>query len=617
MDFIAVQLLNGLASASELFLVASGLSLIFGVTRIVNFAHGSLFMLGAYLCVTLMARLPAGGGGFWAGVLAAAALVAVLGGLMEILVLRRLYAAPELLQLLATFAITLIVQDLVILLWGPEDLLGPQAPGLAGTVAVLGPPVPAYDLLLVGLGPLVLAALWLVLRSTRFGLLIRAESEDREMLACLGGHQARLLTLVFLLGSLLAGLGCALQVPRQPVSHAMDVQVIVEAFVVVVIGGLGSITGAYLASVLIGVLNAFAIVVWPESSLVLIFLVMALVLAVRPHGLLGRPQPAAAVPRADDRDQARPLQPLSAGARTATVMALAALALLPLLAGDYALWVAAEVLIIALFAASLHLLIGSGGLVSFGHAAYFGIGAYTAALATKLAAAPMALALAAGPVAAGIAGWIFGRLCGRLAGVYLAMLTLAYAQLFWSVAFQWYGVTGGDNGLLGIWPAPALSSPAAFYLLTLALAGGALILLRQLAFSPFGFSLRACRDSSLRAEAVGISRAATERRAFVMAGTAAGLAGALYAFLKGSIFPDALGIALSVEGLVMVLLGGLHSLSGPIAGAAVFKTLQVIISAATDQWRLVLGGIVLLLILALPDGLLGMRRWFHRRGTAP
>jgi branched-chain amino acid transport system permease protein len=615
MDFIAVQLLNGLASASELFLVASGLSLIFGVSRIVNFAHGSLFMLGAYLCVTLIARLPAGGGGFWAGVLAAAALVAVLGGLMEILVLRRLYAAPELLQLLATFAITLIVQDLVILLWGPEDLLGPQAPGLAGAVAVLGQPVPAYDLLLVGLGPLVLAALWLVLRRTRFGLLIRAASEDREMLAALGVNQARLFTLVFILGSGLAGLGGALQVPRQPVSHTMDVHVIVEAFVVVVIGGLGSITGAYLAALLIGILNAFAIVVWPESSLVLVFLVMALVLAVRPHGLLGRPQ-AAAPPPALDRSDAAPLSPLPPRARQAAVVALAGLAALPLLAGGYVLSVAAEVLILALFAASLHLLIGLGGLVSFGHAAYFGLGAYTAALATKLAGAPMALALAAGPVAAGIAGWLFGRLCGRLAGVYLAMLTLAYAQLFWSVAFQWYEVTGGDNGLLGIWPAARLASPSAFYLLTLLLAGGALVALRQIAFSPFGFSLRACRDSGLRAEAVGIARARIQRRAFVIAGSTAGLAGALYVFLKGSVFPDVLAIPLSVEGLVMVLLGGVQALSGPIAGAAVFKTLQVIISAATDQWRLVLGGIVLLLILALPGGLMGMRRLFRRGGEA-
>lgn len=614
MDFIAVQLLNGLASASELFLVASGLSLIFGVSRIVNFAHGSLFMLGAYLAVTLIARLPAGGGGFWAGVLAAAALVAVLGGLMEILVLRRLYAAPELLQLLATFAITLIVQDLVILTWGAEDILGPQAPGLAGAVVVLGQPVPAYDLLLVGLGPVVLAALWLVLRRTRFGLLIRAASEDREMLACLGVNQARLFTLVFILGSGLAGLGGALQVPRQPVSHTMDVQVIVEAFVVVVIGGLGSITGAYLAALLIGVLNAFAIVVWPESSLGLIFLVMALVLAVRPHGLLGRPQ--AATPPGAHRNDARPLRPFSPPARRATLLLLAALAGLPLLAGGYALSLAAEVLILALFAASLHLLIGAGGLVSFGHAAYFGLGAYAAALASKLTGAPTLLALAAGPIAAGIAGWIFGRLSGRLAGVYLAMLTLAYAQLTWSVAFQWYDVTGGDNGLLGIWPAPALASPAAFFLLTLLLAGGALVALRQIAFSPFGFSLRACRDCSLRAEAVGIARARIQRRAFLIAGSTAGLAGALYAFLKGSVFPDVLAIPLSVEGLVMVLLGGLHSLSGPIVGAAVFKTLQVIISAATDQWRLVLGGIVLLLILALPDGLLGMRRWFHRRGTA-
>jgi len=181
---LIVQLLNGLASASTLFLVAVGLSLIFGVSRIVNFAHGSLYMLGLYLAYSCIERFgPHSGLGFWGGVLAAALITAALGALIEILVLRRIYRAPELFQLLATFAVALIARDAVLWLWGPEDLLGPRAPGLKGSIEVMGARLPTYDLLLVVVGPLVLGLLWLVLQRTRFGVLVRAATQDREMVS--------------------------------------------------------------------------------------------------------------------------------------------------------------------------------------------------------------------------------------------------------------------------------------------------------------------------------------------------------------------------------------------------------------------------------------------------
>ena len=234
---LIVQLLNGLAGASTLFLVAVGLSLIFGVSRIVNFAHGSLAMVGIYLAWSFIDRLGAGSVlGFWGGIVAAALLTAAIGALIELTVLRRIYAAPELFQLLATFAVALVVRDAVLWLWGPEDLLGPRAPGLKGAVEVLGARLPSYDLLLVAIGPLVLGALWLLLRFTRFGVLLRAATQDREMVAALGVNQAWLFTGVFALGSLLAGLGGALQIPREPANLGMDLITIGEAFVVVVVG---------------------------------------------------------------------------------------------------------------------------------------------------------------------------------------------------------------------------------------------------------------------------------------------------------------------------------------------------------------------------------------------
>ena len=215
---LLVQLLNGLAGASSLFLVAAGLSLIFGVTRIVNFAHGSFFMVGVYVAYSLVANL-GGTIGFWPSLLLAALAVGVLGALVEILLLRRIYKAPELFQLLATFALGLVIKDAVLWFWGPEELLGPRAPGFTGSVLILGRQFPTYDLFLIFAGPVVLGALWLLLTKTRFGTLVRAATQDREMVSALGVNQAWLFTAVFALGAVLAGLGGALQLPREPANQ--------------------------------------------------------------------------------------------------------------------------------------------------------------------------------------------------------------------------------------------------------------------------------------------------------------------------------------------------------------------------------------------------------------
>jgi branched-chain amino acid transport system permease protein len=596
-----VQLLTGLAGASSLFLVASGLSLIFGVTRIVNFAHGSLYMLGAFVAYTLTAAFPHGFLGFWAGVIAAALIVAVIGLAIERVLLRRLYASPELFQLLATFGVVLVVQDVALMLWGAEDLLGPRAPGLGGAVTIFGQRFPQYELLLIAIGPLVLLALWLLLHRTRWGILVRAATQDREMVAALGVDQAVLFSSVFALGSLLAGFGGALQLPREAASLHMDISIITEAFVVVVVGGMGSVTGAYLAALLIATLHALGIVIFPKITLVLVFLVMAIVLVFRPHGLLGKPMAAAR----DAAGTGPPLNQAALGGAPVLIGAIIALALLPLLVGDYALTVLTELAILALFAASLHFIMGPGGMVSFGHAAYFGLGAYAAALLVKYAAAPMAVGLLAAPLAAGLVGCLFGWFCVRLSGIYLAMLTLAFAQIIWSVAYQWSAVTGGDNGLLGVWPSDWARGKTALYLLTLALCCAGILLLRRMIFSPFGLALRAGRDAPLRAAATGINLAALQWWAFTIAAGFAGLAGGLFAYAKGSVFPTYISISRSVDGLLMVLLGGVQTVSGPVIGAIAFIGLQEEIARATDLWRLFLGLVIIVLVLVFPQGIAG------------
>ena len=603
MDFLVTQFLSGLSSASSLFLVASGLSIIFGVMRIVNFAHGSFYMLGAYIAYTFAAQFGESVLGFWLAIVCSALVVGLLGALLEMTLLRRIYQAPELFQLVATFGVVLIVEDLVPMIWGAEDLLGPRAPGLEGAVDLMGQHFPVYDIVLILLGPLVLGGLWLLFYRTRWGVLVRAATEDREMVASLGVNQAWLFTSVFTLGAFLAALGGAVQLPREAVHHLMDLQIIVEVFMVVVIGGLGSVPGAFLAAVLIAELNAFGILVFPEITLVLAFLVMAVVLVIRPWGLFGKDE---GPPRAAAEGTEQPIRPFSPQARKATLALLLFLLLLPLLADHYLLSVGAEVLIFVLFAVSLHFMMGIGGMVSFGHAAYFGMGAYGAALLVKHLGFSMETALVFGAPLALVGAVVFGWFCVRLSGVYLAMLTLAFAQITWAVVFQWYGFTGGDNGLLGIWPSPWASDPAAFYYLTLAVCGGGVVLLRRFAFSPFGYGLRACRDSSLRSAAIGIHIQRQQWIGFALSGGFAGIAGALYAFLKGSVFPDTVSIPVSVDGLVMVLLGGVQTMLGPILGAGVYKSLHVFMSSYTDSWRLVMGVMIVALVMAFPQGLVGV-----------
>jgi len=619
---IVLQVLTGLASASALFLVASGLSLIFGVTRIVNFAHGAFYMLGLYGAVALTSAFAAGPLGWWGGVLVAALVVAALGALLESLILRRLYGAPELYQLLATFALVLVIRDAALWAWGPEDILGPKAPGMTGAIDVLGKPFPSYDVFSIFVGPAVLGLLWLLLTRTRWGLLVRAATQDREMVGALGVNQRWLFTSVFALGTFLAALGGALQMPHEPANLNLDLALIGEAFVVVVVGGMGSIVGAFVAAIVIAMVKAFCIAAgsidlfgtpFPLSKLTLVaeFLVMAIVLVWRPWGLFGKPQGAVRGAAALET----PLRPLPAAWRHAGWAGLVALVLVVFLndTAPYALVLMIDLLIAVLFAASLHYLMGPAGMHSFGHAAYFGLGAYGAALFFKAAGLPMEVSLLLAPLLAAAGALVFGWFCVRLSGVYLAMLTLAFAQIVWSIVFQWDELTGGSNGLVGIWPADWLAPRPAYYLLVLACTVAGCGLLVRMLHAPFGLALRASRDSPVRAAAIGIRVPRLQWIAFVVAGTLAGLAGSLFAFAKGTISPETLGVGKSVDGLVMVLLGGIQAVSGPWVGAALFTWLQDTVARQTDYWRALLGLVMLALVIVFPLGVAGgLKRLFIR-----
>lgn len=611
---LLAQLLNGLASASSLFLVSVGLSLIFGVTRTINFAHGSFYMLGAFIAYSSVDVLSPHIG-FWPALLLAPLACALLGALTEMLLLRRIYQAPELFQLLATFALVLVIKDASLWLWGPEELFGPRAQGMEGSVEILGRQFPTYDLFLIAVGPCVLLGLTLLLTKTRFGTLVRAATQDREMVGALGVNQAWLFTAVFALGTLLAGLAGALQLPREPASLEMDMTTIGAAFVIVVVGGMGSIPGAFIAALLVAELKAVCIwlgvqeiagveISFSKLTLVVEFLVMAVVLIWRPWGLLGKPQALA-------RSGGQPEQPLRSagrGASAAWLALLAALVLLPLAfgsEGSYTTVLLTDIFVAALFAASLHFILGPGGMHSFGHAAYFGLGAYGAALLVRQLNLPMEAALLLGPLVAAAGALLYGWFCVRLSGVYLTMLTLAFAQISWAIVFQWDDFTGGSNGVTGVWPPEWASQGAAFYWLALGVCAIGLYLLRRILFSPLGYALRATRDSALRADAIGIDVRRVQWTAFVTSGLFAGLAGALFAFSKGGVAPDAMSVTKSVDSLVIVLLGGVQTLAGPVVGAAAFTWLHDTVARNTEYWRALMGATMLVLVLLAPQGIAG------------
>jgi branched-chain amino acid transport system permease protein len=288
-SLIAAQLFSGLTTAMFLFLIASGLSLVFGIMRVLNFAHGSFYMIGAYIAWQVVTWLHPTGGAFWIAALASGVGVAILGGVVERLLLRHLYGQEELYQLLFTYALVLILGDTAKFVWGTDQLSVQGPPVLSGGLHLLGTTLPFYNLFIIVVGPAIAIGVGLMLSRSSAGRLLRAAAYDREMLGALGANVGLLYTGMFVASSFLAGLAGALITPIVSVVPGMDVEVIVQAFIVVVIGGLGSFWGTFWGAMIYGLTLSFGILVFPEFSLFSVYALMAVVLIVRPWGLFGRP----------------------------------------------------------------------------------------------------------------------------------------------------------------------------------------------------------------------------------------------------------------------------------------------------------------------------------------
>ncbi|OGP33614.1 MAG: ABC transporter permease [Deltaproteobacteria bacterium GWC2_65_14] len=280
------QILVGLSRTTILFIVSSGLSLILGVLRIPNIAHGSLYMIGAFSAYTVIQFLGGGTLAFWAAMVAGPLVVAALGFLLERGFFSYLYDREHLMLLLLTFSFTLILGDLVKILWGSEYRSITAPPIFRGSAEVFGLPIPQYNLFLLLVGPVIAVFLWLVINRTRIGKIARAAAVDSEMVSAVGIDVGWVFAFTFVLGCFLAGLGGALVAPIVSISLGMDHSLIMEAFLIVIIGGLGNIWGALLGSLIFGLTQSLGILVWPQFGIVFPYLAVVVVLVFRPKGLL-------------------------------------------------------------------------------------------------------------------------------------------------------------------------------------------------------------------------------------------------------------------------------------------------------------------------------------------
>ncbi len=285
-----VQVVSGLCRAMILFLMASGLTLVFGVMRVINFAHGAFYMLGAYLAFSITQFLSAYPWGFWMALLVAPAIVALLGGAVEYVLLRRIYDKEHLLQILLTYALIFVLNDMAKLIWGVDLRIVYMPPQLAGFVVVLGNRFPVYYFFIIAMGLLVALFLWFLLKKTKFGKLMRAAAEHRDMVDLLGYNVGALYTVVFMMATWLGGLAGVIIAPTIRLSLDMDMEIIIEAFLVVIIGGLGSIWGALLGALITGQLYALGILVLEKYAMAFLFALAAMIIIFRPSGLLGKSQ---------------------------------------------------------------------------------------------------------------------------------------------------------------------------------------------------------------------------------------------------------------------------------------------------------------------------------------
>ena len=613
MEVFVAQLLNGLVYGVLLFLIAAGLSLIFGLMNVVSLAHGSFFMLGAYFGLSIF-RIT---GSFWWALVLAPIPVIALGVLMELLFLRPLYRRGHLDQVLLTFGFTFVFLDLVQTLWGRTVLRLPVPDALQGTVQIGLGVFSAYRLCLIGFGFAIALLLWLFLERSRIGAMVRAGVDNAVMAAGLGANIPALFTGIFGLGVALAALGGIAAAPVIGLYPGMDLEILIPAFIVIVIGGMGSLRGAFVGSLLIGIADTFGKAYFQSIALFLIYLAMTAVLLIRPQGLFGIKYTDIAIAPAI----ATTSRPSTVQRSAVEFLVLLALLALPFLMTDYPRALISEIFIFAIFAMSLDLLLGFTGLMSLGHAAFFGLGAYAVAVLGTQFGVNAWLGVAAGIAVAGCGAALIGFFCVRTGGIPFLMLTLAFSQLVFSVALKWRDVTGGSDGI-AIAERPSflgydLSHSLVMYFMALSFFALTYWGLRRLLNAPLGHAFVGIRENEQRMMAIGYPTRAYKLLSFTIAGAIAGLAGGLYAIFNGFISSDAVYWTASGDVLIMTMLGGAGTLIGPALGAAIVLLMKNVVSSYSEHWLAIIGITFICCVMFFPGGLWGSLQKVRWRGVRP
>src|SRR5258706_4093932 len=479
------QLLLGLINGSFYALLSLGLAVIFGMLRVVNFAHGSQYTMGAFAAYLLLTVL---GVNFWFALVLAPLAVAAIAIPLERFLLSRLYTLDHLYGLLLTFGFALVVEGILRHFFGFAGKAYPVPASLSGGIDLDFLYLPIYRAYAIGASLFVCVATWFAIERTKMGSYLRAATENPALVQAFGINVPLLMTLTYGVGVALAGLGGVLAAPVYQVSPRMGGDLIVIVFAVVVIGGLGSIMGSVVTGVALGLAEALCKVFWPEASATVVFVMMALVLLVQ------RPSEA---PGGNTFAQTTPTRD---GTRIATVLLLAVGVAAPLF--GYPIFLM-KALCYALYACAFNLLIGYAGLLSFGHAAYYGSAAYAAGYMSKILGAPTEISIAFGVLVAAALGALFGSLSIRRSGIYFAMTTLAFAQLVYFFCLQ-APVTGGEDGMQSIprrrlFGLLDLTDHVTMYYFVLAVVIGGLFLIHRIVHSPFGQILKAIRENEARA----------------------------------------------------------------------------------------------------------------------
>jgi len=615
---------NGVTLAGLYFLVASGFTLVFGLMRNVNLAHGSLYLFGAYIGYEVSQRT-----GMWIlGVGAGFVGLALVGLLMQVFVFRRL-EGDELRQTLVTLGISIVAADLMLAAWTgityqigvPSWLDGAVKLPIVTAIRSNGTAVmmtyPLYRLVVLAVAIVIGVGLWLMITRTRIGTMIRAGVDDRAMLSASGVNVHVVFAMVFAVGAGLAGFAGVVGGTALSLAPGEDVRYLLASLVVVIVGGMGSIPGAAIGALLVGLAEQLGLVYLPTYGIVLTFIIMVVTLALRPQGIMGKARPSVAPILALDQ----PNKAAVASAQFGIAQGVLAVALLlyPLVASEFFLTqIGAYSLIWGLLALSMLLLAGYGGMVSLAQITSAGIAAYAVAIFGTnnmqvygfgwpwWVLVPFAVLLAA------TASAIIGAISVRTEGIYTIMITLAIAAAFFAFAQQNYALFNGHSGFAGI-PAPRVAgidwrAPVPFYYLCLFVAAVCYAAVLYGSRSTFGLALQAIRDNGRRMRAVGFDIAAHKVVAYFYSGIIAGLAGVLLVWFNGRVSPGTLDVGQAIEVLVIAIIGGLRHPIGPLFGAVFVILIQTfaIDIVGAERFNTLIGLVFLAIVFVSPDGLLGL-----------